>query len=151
VSNTSTVYQVFTLPSGTNPGDKFSFWVQAFAAGNGSVTSRDSSADAISHTPTSPGEKVSGLTATAGTNAVTLKWTAAPAPIVGQAIWYSVRFKPVSSSTWTYTTDYITNSADMTPLTGGTAYEFEVAVTDDATVVSGNANWSAAVDKTPNT
>jgi hypothetical protein len=125
--------------------------VQAFAAGNGNVTSGDSSANATSFTPTSPGEKVSGLTATAGTNAVTLNWTAAPAPVSGQAIWYSVRYKTLSSSTWTYDTDYITSTADMTPLTGGTEYEFEVAVTDDATEVSTDATWSAPVDATPKT
>jgi Fibronectin type III domain len=151
VSTTSEIHQVFTLPTGMteNPGDKFSFWVQAFAAGNANVTSGDSSADAESYTPTSPSEKVSGLAATAGNEAVTLNWTAAPAPIPGQAIWYSVRYKPTSSSTWTYTTDYITNTADLTPLTGGTEYEFEVAVTDDATELTTNANWSAAVDATP--
>jgi len=145
-----TIYQVFTLPPGANPGDKFSFWVQAFAAGNGNVTSRDSSADAASYTPTSPSETVSGLTATAGTDAVSLTWTAAPA-IEGQSIWYSVRYKLTSSSTWTYTTDYIFAAADMTPLIGGQEYEFEVAVTDDATVLSSDANWSAAIDATPNT
>jgi hypothetical protein len=101
--------------------------------------------------PTSPSETVSGLKATAGINAVTLNWTAAPKPVLGQAIWYSVRYKPLSSSTWTYTTDYITNTADMTPLTGGTKYEFEVAVTDDATKLSTDATWSAPVDQTPKT
>jgi hypothetical protein len=151
VSTTTEIHQVFTLPTGTteNPGDKFSFWVQAFAAGNSNVTSGDSSADAVSDTPTSPSEKVSGLAATAGTDVVTLNWTAAPAPVAGQSIWYSVRYKPTSSSTWTYTTDYITNTAEMTPLTGGTEYEFEVAVTDDATELTTNANWSAAVDAIP--
>jgi hypothetical protein len=146
-----TIYQVFTLPPGTNPGDSFSFWVQAFAAGNGNVTSGDTSADAASHTPTSPSETVSGLIATPGTNSVSLTWTAAPAPVEYQSIWYSVRFKPASSSTWTYNTDYIFNAADLTPLTGGTKYEFEVAVTDAATKVSTDANWSAPIYATPKT
>ena len=156
-SNTSEIYQVFTLPAGTteHPGDEFSFYVQAFAAGNGSVTSgntsTNASANAQKYTPTSPSETVSGLKATAGTNAVTLSWTAAPTPVTGQSIWYSVRYKPLSSSTWTYDTDYITNAADMTPLTGGTEYEFEVAVTDEATVLKTNATWSAPVDATPKT
>ena len=152
VPSTSTlISQIFALPTGTNPGDKFSFWVQAFAAGNGKVISPDSSATAKSDTPTSPSETVSGLTAAAGTNAVTLNWTAAPAPYVGQAIWYSVRYKTLSQSTWTYTTDYVTNTADMTPLVGGDEYEFEVAVTDDETSTATDANWSAPVDATPNT
>jgi hypothetical protein len=151
-STSATVYQVFTLPSETQPGDKFSFWVQAFAAGNGNVVSPNNSANPLNYTPTSPSETVSGLTATPGSGAVTLKWTAAPAPIVGQAIWYSVRYKKSTSSTWTYTTAYTTNTADMTPLTAGTKYEFEVAVTDYETNVSAtNANWSAAVYATPKT
>jgi hypothetical protein len=154
-STSTTISQVFTLPSTsptvTQPGDKFSFWVQAFAAGNGKVISPDSSATAVSYTPDSPSEKVSGLTATAGTNAVTLNWTAIPTPVDGQADWYSVRYKTLTGSTWTYTTDYVTSTADMTPLTGGTEYEFEVAVTDLETKLSSDANWSAAVDSTPKT
>jgi hypothetical protein len=149
-STSTTISQIFTLPSGTNPGDKFSFWVQAFAAGNGNAISPDSSATAVSYTPTSPQQGVSGLTATPGTGSVTLNWTAAPAPVTGQAIWYSVRYKTLSASTWTYTTNYITNTADMTPLTGGTQYEFEVAVTDAETTPT-NATWSAPVDATPHT
>lgn len=154
-STTTTISQAFTLPPGTEPGDQFSFWVQAFAAGNGDVTSNDTSADATApYTPKSPTETVSGLTATAGTNAVSLTWTAATA-IEYQSIWYSVRYKPTSSSTWTYTTDYVLPDADMTPLTGGTKYEFEVAVTDDETDTAAksyaNATWSAAVDATPKT
>jgi hypothetical protein len=146
-----TIYHVFTLPAETRPGDTFSFWVQPFAAGNGNVTSGDSSANDISYTPTSPSETVSDLKATPGTDSVKLTWTAPPKPIEGQAIWYSVRFKELSQSTWTYSTDYITNSADMTPLVGGSEYEFEVAVTDYATKISSDANWSAPVDATPKT
>jgi hypothetical protein len=149
-SNTTSVYQLFTLPSGTNPGDQFSFWVQAFAAGNGSAVSPDSSANATSDTPASPTETVSGITATAGANAVTLNWTAAPAPIAGQAIWYSVRYMTLAESAWTYTTDYISNTADMTPLFGGEEYEFEVAVTDAETNLA-TAAWSAPILATPNT
>ena len=144
------IYQTFTLPTGTDPGDEFSFWVQAFAAGNGSVISPDSSATAVSVTPTSPTETVAGLTATAGTDAVTLNWAAAPTPAPGQSIWYSVRYKTLSQSTWTYTTDYISNTADMTPLAGGTEYEFEVAVTDAETNLA-TATWSAPVYATPQT
>lgn len=149
-STNTTINQIFTLPSGTNPGDTFSFWVQAFAAGNGNAISPDSSATAVSFTPTSPQQGVSGLTATPGTGSVTLNWTAAPPPVTGQAIWYSVRYKTPSQTTWTYTTDYITNTADMTPLTGGTQYEFEVAVADAETTPA-NATWSAPVNATPQT
>ena len=149
-SNAKTVYQLFTLPSGTNPGDQFSFWVQAFAAGNGAVVSPDSSANAKSYTPLTPSETVSGLTATAGADAVTLNWTAAPPPIAGQAIWYSVRYMTPAESDWTYTTDYISNTADMAPLFGGQEYEFEVAVTDAETNLA-TAAWSAPILATPNT
>lgn len=151
-STSTTISQLFALPAGTNPGDTFSFWVQAFAAGNGNVISPDSSATAVSYTPTSPSETVTGLTATAGTNAVTLNWNAVPAPVSGQGVWYSVRYKTPTQSTWTYTTDYISNTADMSPLAGGQEYEFEVAVTDDETEVAAtDATWSAPVYATPRT
>jgi hypothetical protein len=149
-SSSATIFQSFPLPAETNPGDTFSFWVQAFAAGNGNVISPDSSATAVSVTPTSPTEGVSDLTATPGADSVTLNWTAPPAPVEGQSVWYSVRYKTPSSSTWTYTTDYVTNTADMAPLAGGQEYEFEVAVTDLETEVSAtDANWSAPVEATP--
>jgi hypothetical protein len=149
-STSTTISQVFPLPPGTQPGDTFSFWVQAFAAGNGNVTSPDSSATAVSYTPTSPSDTITGLTATAGTNAVTLNWTAVPTPVETQAVWYSVRYKTLTASSWTYTTDYVSNTAAMTPLSGGTEYEFEVAATDDETNLS-DATWSAPVDATPQT
>jgi hypothetical protein len=149
-STSSTINQIFTLPTGTNPGDKFSFWVQAFAAGNGNVVSPDTSANAVSNTPTSPSETVSGLTATPGVNAVTLNWTAIPAPILGQSDWYSVRYMTLGGIAWSYTTDYITNTADMTPIIGGDEYEFEVAVTDDETSLD-TATWSAPITATPKT
>ena len=52
-STGTTISQVFTLPTQmptvTNPGDKFSFWVQAFAAGNGKVISPDSLVRLLTH------------------------------------------------------------------------------------------------------
>ena len=151
-STSSTVFQIFTLPAETVPGDQFSFWVQAFAAGNGQVISPDTSASAVSYAPISPTEGVTGLTATPGVGSVALTWTAPPAPVAGQAVWYSVRYKMTSQSTWSYTTDYITNTADMTPLIGGQKYEFEVAVTDlETEITTTNAFWSAPVDATTQT
>jgi len=151
-STSTTISQVFALPTGTNPGDTFSFWVQAFAVGNGNVVSPDSSATAVSYTPTSPSETVTGLAATAGTDAVGLNWNAVPTPVPGQAVWYSVRYKTPAQSTWTYTTDYISNAAVMSPLAGGQEYEFEVAVTDNETEIAAtDAAWSAPVYATPQT
>jgi hypothetical protein len=161
-NTTTTINQSFPLPTGTSPGDTFRFWVQAFAAGDGSVTSPDSKDTpypALTNppvSPTSPGETVGDLTTLPGTNAVKLTWTA-PAPVVGQADWYSVRYKTPTATTWNYTTNYITKTANMTPLAAGTEYEFEVAVTDAETVLQpsgtlqANATWSAPVYAIPTT
>ncbi len=133
------------VPMSANPGDKFIFWIQAFAAGDGSRTSPDSAA-----TPTNPVTPAvpapTRLTASvdpAG-GGVTLNWNAIPT-LPGESISYVVGYKPTTSSTWTYLNNFVTPTADVKPLTNGTTYDFEVAAVNFA----GQWPFSSVILATP--
>jgi Fibronectin type III domain len=130
-SDTSTIQYHYVPASPAHNGDRFSFWVQAFAAGNGSVTSPDSAATATSAVAAS----VAAVTGLAGAtdssgHGVTLTWNAVPA-LPGETVLYDVYYKLATSSTWTELgTPAGSPTVDVTPLSPGT-YNFKVAAVND--------------------
>ena len=124
--------------------------VTGVAAGDATVTvtAKDpgnlSVSDVFSVTvhPPPPGP-VTGLSATAGDDQVTLSWSAPTSG--GQASAYEVRHKITSGGSFTNWLDVgLTYSHPVTGLTNGTVYTFEVRATN-----SGGAGPAESVDATP--
>lgn len=144
-SDTSTIRLHFVPPGGIE-SDKYSFWVQAFAAGAGGLTSNDSAATAT--TPkASIIAKPTNLTATEPSGAVKLSWTPV-AELPGETVVYLIEYKLHGASAWTQLDAYVNGTSYTFPsssLTAGQAYDFRIAAAD----TSGSGPWTDSVPFTP--
>ena len=121
--------------TGLTDGTTYQFQVQTVcSAGSSSYSTSTSFATLVScGTPTDLTS--SGIT----TTSATVSWTAVPG-----AVTYNLQWKPSSSSTWTTVNGITTTSNDLTGLTDGTTYQFQVQTVCSA----GSSSYSTSTSFT---
>lgn len=125
-------------------GSTYEFLVKALdTTGNASAYSSAATATPTGSSDITPPAVPAGVSATTGSQQVTLTWSANTEPDLAS---YQVKFRPVGSTTWTYRSPTSATFFTVTGLTNGTAYEFAVRAVD----TTGNGSvYSASVTATP--
>src|SRR4029079_19560452 len=100
-------------------GTSYDFQVQTICSGGSGSSSYS---NATSFSTTASVDSPTGLSSSSITNtSATVSWSVVPG-----AVTYNLKWKASSSFTWTTISDIATTSTDLTELTAGTSYDFQV-------------------------